>query len=202
MDLLSAFLRNRDPLAWHLRYWLGLYSFGILRGIDNVLMALRIDIEQSKIPVRAISNQVRLNWDEYRKANEAGSLRNWRNMSIDSEYYKQFHRDLDRMLVNKEQKVKERLRYMERKMSESLRAANLEKAREDFDLLGALYQKMHAEETADAEARNTLLNGNADVHNQEGHGPETVEAEPIEGEEKMSDQDEIYEDALDPVEYT
>lgn len=38
-----------NPIGWHMEYWLNLFYTGVFRGEDVMLMALRIEMEISKI---------------------------------------------------------------------------------------------------------------------------------------------------------
>lgn len=164
MDQDLAVFRSEDPIEWHLNYWITLEVIGILHGEDPILMAFRIETEIYNIADRQIRCNVHGQWSEYRATNYEPCLEYWEPVSGEDEEVQPYFRDLDRMLVNKEQKAKDRLRDMEELMISLVRGAQLQQARETLENIGQVYQKLHEEEIADAQANTPHPNDTSRPH--------------------------------------
>lgn len=164
MDEISALILNEDPIGWHFQYWLSLSVLGVLRGEDPILMAFRIEIELYNVLDRQYRNAFHQAWNEYLTANHEPCLEYWELVSVEDEKVQQYFRDLDQMLVNKEQKAKDNLRGMEELMIIFLRDARLEQARETFEILSLVYPKLHEEEIADAKAKSRKSKDTNSLH--------------------------------------
>lgn len=199
MDQSSASYLVQSPLAWHLNYWLNLEIIGILRGEDPMLMSLRVQWEQATRLGEDIKTQLLEGgaWAEYRRRDREEWEWFWAQMTLECEVTKPYLRDVDRMLVNKAQKTRACLRHYELMMLTTLRANSPHRARWSFEQIAVLHQKLHEEETADAEARDRLSNGITGAHNQEGQGSEAVEVENAESDEDASDEKSSNEESSD-----
>lgn len=171
MNQLSAFLRAQNPLDWLRQYWLNIGIVGMLRGEDPDLLVLRIEIEHTKIADPEFRAEFRNSWRQYRLDNRYEITRQWLERTLESEEALPYHRDIDRMLVNKGPKTRNYLRQMERLMITSLRDQRVEIARGFFDHLSQLYGKLRDEERAEAEARVGLP-----MDHEEGRSLEEIEA--------------------------
>lgn len=88
-------------------------------------------------------------------------------MTLESNEAQQFLNDINRMLVNKGQKVRNYLRDQNRLMMDSLEAGEVDTAKYSFSELIFLYQKLREEEVVDADAITRTLNRANDAHNEE-----------------------------------
>lgn len=181
MNHFSAFLRARNPLDWYRRYWLNIGVVGMLRGEDQDLLVLRIEIEHTKIPDPEFRTELRNSWRQYRLDNRDEIKRQWMERTLESEEALPYHRDIDRMLVNKGPKTRNYLRQMERLLIASLRDQNIGIARGFFNKLGLLHRKLREEERADAEAMARLPTEALD--DEGGRSLEDIEAE---GDEEVA----------------
>ncbi|MCJ1427314.1 hypothetical protein MMC29_005217, partial [Sticta canariensis] len=172
MNQLSAFLRAQNPLDWLRQYWLNIGVVGMLRGEDRDLLVLRIEIEHTKIPDPDFRAEFRNSWRQYRVDNRDEIKRQWVERTLESREARPYHRDIDRMLVNKGPKTRNYLRQMERLMITSLRDQRVGTARVFFNQLSQLYGKLRDEERADADARVGLPNDF-----EEGRSLEDIEAD-------------------------
>lgn len=139
-----------DPLRWHLQYWLSLGVVGILRGEDPMLTIIRIEIEQKKIPDRAIKTQLIHNWTQHWIMHRHSCQQYFEKVTLDSEEAKWYLRDLGRMLVKKWWKMHVCIRDLERKTIPSLDART---AREMSRKIIRINRKMWEEQRADKKAR-------------------------------------------------
>ncbi|MCJ1463131.1 hypothetical protein MMC07_001736 [Pseudocyphellaria aurata] len=146
----AAWLSTDDPLTRALQYWLDIHTIGVLIGEDFLLMSYRIDIELNKYD-RAFLARFSEAWDQYRKDNRAARTRYWTRMTQHSEEALPYLRDLTTMLTNKGRKAREHLRHMQAAMIDELRKPNLEHARELFDNITEIYQRLQQEEAAETE---------------------------------------------------
>lgn len=157
MDRATALQLLEDPLLWYLQYWLNLNIIGIMRGEDELLLALRIEMEQDKYPEPLFRLQIQNNWYRFLQDNRLTCIRGWAALMGDlSEEANPYHRDLDRMLVDKGRKTRAHLRRMEMEMNNALRAADVERARLIFEVILGYYKRLQQEEAADAATRHGL----------------------------------------------
>lgn len=154
----SASFLARDPLTWHLVYWLSIWVVGNLRGEDETLMAFRIEIEHYGILDHEFQLQLLSAWDQYAIANRAPFTLHWMHLTAEGEAAKPFLRDIDRMLINKGLKARTYLYRLEMRLLTKMRLVQIETAKDQFENLIGLYRKLQEEETADAQAQNRLLN--------------------------------------------
>lgn len=177
MNRVQADLLAEDPLKWYLEYWLSLGIVGVLRGEDKILMAFMIDIEQSRIPEQNILTQLRHEWDPFRNANEEQFLQHYLRTSMESEEVKRYLRDIDRMMVDKVQKMRTYLSGMEMLMSATLRPGELDAELSFFYNVDRIRPRLEEEKTADAVQRRQLPDGINGEHDQEEQDPEDIYAE-------------------------
>lgn len=113
MDQISAEDLAEDPIGWHMGYWFSLFTVGVFRGEDAILMTLRIEIERGKIPEENIATELRRVWIQRRSFIEGEGKRlvstfeplyPFEEMALGNESDKRLFRDCDRMLVGKGQK--------------------------------------------------------------------------------------------------
>lgn len=180
MNRFSAFLLARIPFDWHRDYWVSLGVLGMSRGEDELIMALMIEIEQSKIPDQRIRVELSNTWNEFQRVNRGHIAQRWQQTSADDEALIKLHRDVDRMLVDKFQKARSYLVRHETRMIHSLRHGNLEEARQIFERLALIYRKLCEEERRD-------------------RLPDDDDSVESMSDEDESDEDESYEDEMDEV---
>lgn len=147
----SASRRAEDPIKWHLDYWLHIYTIGLMRaGIDAdvTLMRARINIELEKYPTVTMRTLVFAAWDDFRKANQDGYLYYWTTKTIEHPTAKPFQSDLDRMLMDKEQKMHDYLGRMKTGMHNCVLVGNLTRAKKIHDVITLIYRKLDEEEIA------------------------------------------------------
>lgn len=154
LDQVSAAALAKDPLAWHLRYWLDLCTVGNLRGEDEILLALRMEIEVNKILDMELHSAFYDAWFQYVMDNSEESARNWIQRTLESDEAKRYLRDIDRMLEDKARKTRHYLGHLERLMLTSLQEGDAETAKMFFQKLAPVYPKLLREEAADT-ARNS-----------------------------------------------
>lgn len=169
----SALSLARCPLAWHLDYWLSLTVIGILRGEDPMLTFLRVEIEHSKMSDQEMKSRLYDAWNQYLIAHIETHLQFWNLITLESRAAKRYLRDLDRMLVDKGAKARTYLGQVKSVVLDDLHAGRFGRARELFEKLGQMYQKLHAEERNEIEAR-YLANGNFDITRQEEQGQDIL----------------------------
>lgn len=104
----SASQKAEDPVKWHLKYWLNLFVVGINRGEDDGLMNARIDWEHVNIANEAFKKDLRFSWFDFQTENEDRYILEWEHI-IGGEKLHAYIRDLNRMLVNKGQKMRDYL---------------------------------------------------------------------------------------------
>ncbi|MCJ1469431.1 hypothetical protein MMC07_008064 [Pseudocyphellaria aurata] len=148
MDRLSAAALAHDPVTWHRRYWLDIYTVGILLGEDPWLMLLRVEIELNKITDDAIKRALLNDWAPYMRAHVDVKIGLWRVKTLQNDEGLQLRRDLDWMLEDKMRKALDHLRGIEDRMIGFLRDGDGERAPASFDKLLFLYQKLKEEREA------------------------------------------------------
>lgn len=153
----SARWLAQDPVMWHLEYLLNLGEVGTLYGKDSVLMTLKIQIEIMNIPDRELSSAICLRFFDYCTANRAERKRTWERAGLENETAKRYLRDIYKMEVDKLWKMERYLRTREEVMVIAIRAGRFEKAREDFDMIVMLRQKIDEEKKQDEERRERFL---------------------------------------------
>lgn len=154
IDQVSAANLAKDPLLWHLTYWLDLCTVGNLRGEDEILLALRMEMEVDKMLDMELQSAIYDAWFRFFMDNSEESARNWIQRTLESDEAKPYLRDIDRMLVDKARKTRQHLGHLERHMLTSLQEGDAEKAKKFFEKLAPVYPKLLREEAADA-ARNS-----------------------------------------------
>lgn len=145
MNRSSAFILDRSPIAWHLQYWLNIGVLGILRGKNGKIIALMIEIEQDKIPDGRLRNSLRNTWNQFWNDNKVVKARQWEARTMEDEEAQQFLRDIDRMFVDKVQKVRSYLSRDESTLRILLRQGEAERAKELFEKLSQLYPLLREE---------------------------------------------------------
>lgn len=147
----SASLLAEDPVKWHLSYWLHIYTIGVMRDgihVDVTLMRARMNIELEEIANAAIRTQVFDAWDDFRKANQNGFLYYWTARTLEHPAAKRYQSDLDRMLINKEQKMQDYLGRMNTGMNNCVRIGNLARAKKIHDVITLIDRKLDEEQIA------------------------------------------------------
>lgn len=138
-----------------MRYWFSLFSVGVFRGGDAILMVLRIEIEICKIPEDNIATELRRIWIERRGFIEGEGKRlvstleplyHFKEVALRNKSDNRLFRDFDRMLVGKGQKTRTYLFHLETLMNTSLEAGNIETAKELRERLRDLCQRLNDEE--------------------------------------------------------
>lgn len=215
MDQASASRRARDPLTWHLQYWLDLDIIALLRNEDGILTGIRIDMEQEKIADTALKNQLQNGRKQFQRDNLDAYMRHWHQKTLDDEEAQKYVRDLDRMLVDRGPKMRAYIRLMEMEMNEYGRTGDLSRASQHLGLhhlarrrLEAeenrlVRQRLEAEETRDSGERNRHSNSANGAHNHEAEGQEDIKMNDLEGDDdaeinddaKINDDFEINDDA-------
>ncbi|MCJ1465668.1 hypothetical protein MMC07_004287 [Pseudocyphellaria aurata] len=114
-------------------------------------MAFWIDIELSKYRDRTFPNRFGKVWTQYQIENRAKRTRSWTRMTQNTKEAKPYIRDIDVMLVDKGHKARDYLRFVQTMMIEELSKPNFIVARELFDDIAQIYQKLQPEEAADTE---------------------------------------------------
>lgn len=147
IDDIESMILFGVPGMWHMRYWLDIYAIEVLRGEDEMLMSLRINIEQHKIPDQELKSQVQTEWITELPNRAEERLQNWSEKTLESEEAQPYLRDIDRMLVDKWRKARDYLRLIEIPMC--IRVANIDIASIIFQKLSLLYRKLQEEERAD-----------------------------------------------------
>ena len=137
--------QRADPVLWHLQYWLHIAILAIYRGQNNLLTMVRIDREQCIIVNPLLKNQVRSRWAQFQTDNKESFQQHWDTVSMESLYARMHIRDLNRMLVNKELKMKEYLEHLEEGMITRLRDLQISGARLRFEKLVDVYQALREE---------------------------------------------------------
>ncbi|MCJ1425143.1 hypothetical protein MMC29_003031, partial [Sticta canariensis] len=190
MSLLAGFLLTTDPVSWHLQYWLNIEVVGVLRGEDVTLMAVRVENELRSIERAQIRDGVQRAWGDFHRNNTEKYLEEWLHRTLASEEAQPFLRDIDRMLVDKEQKTRDYVAEMELDLVDWHRRAQAEMA-EKLTKISLLYRRLAEENIADQErvrrlqATNEMeiaelrdrVDGANDVHEQEGETPAATEVE-------------------------
>lgn len=95
----------RDPIEWHLMYWINLLIIGRLNGEPWVLMSARIDLEHRKIGDREVREQVQRTWDRYNGENRERVWELWNRLTIAHFRARPLLADLEIMLQDKEAKM-------------------------------------------------------------------------------------------------
>lgn len=142
----------RDPLGWHLMYWLNIWVVGIRHYEDPVLLVLWIDMEQTKIPDQTLREELQNAWEEYLLANREESEQSWAQLTPDDPGIKAYLEDIDTMVADKN-KMRSYLHSLELHMFNTLHDAGVAEIRECFHNLAELYRRLEDEEVAAAEAR-------------------------------------------------
>lgn len=154
----AAFLIH-DPLTWHLNYWLNIGVIAILRGEDSVLTTLRIEHEILNMLDLGLSSAVFRAWPQFWSTNSEEGKRHWAQKTLESNEAQHYLNDINRMLVNKGQKVRSYLSDRNRLMMDSLEAGKFAAAKDSFNELVFVYRKLREEEAVDARVRNRFLSG-------------------------------------------
>lgn len=144
----SAEIKARDPFRWHMRYWLNLSAIAMIRGENQDLMALRIEMEQEKIPEPALRTHIQRVWSRFDRENRDKCRRSWVQAGNEEITFKLYICELDRMLVHKEEKMRGYLNSLEMAMSACLQSADIPRAKELFDKISRGYRKLLLEEAA------------------------------------------------------
>lgn len=121
LSLASASHRARDPHMWHQHYWLNLSVIATKCGEHPTLTAIRIEMEQAKLERPEPCAQLRSAQRQFQTANRPRYWRHWTQRTLDDEEARKYVADLERMLVDKERKMKDYLRGVEVEMRESER---------------------------------------------------------------------------------
>lgn len=158
MNEASALERTEDPISWHLRYWLSIAVIACLRGEDIILTGIRIDMELDKIAHTEIKTRVRNARKPFQKDNMEGYKWYWTQKTLDDQDAQKYVRDLDRMLVDKGQKMSECIRDIEMKMDEYARDRNFERVFTSLAIYSLIKKRMQKEEQRDTKIRNGLPN--------------------------------------------
>lgn len=148
----SAEFLARDPLGWHLMYWLNIWVVGIRHYEDAELLVLWIEMEQAKIPDQRLRKELQNNWEEYLITNREESERSWAQLTSEDPGIKAYLEDIDTMLADKG-KMRSYLHRLELLMLSTLCDVGVAETREFFHNLAGLYGKLLDEEIAAAEAR-------------------------------------------------
>lgn len=151
MNRAQAFMRAELPLPWHLQYWSDIDVIGDLRGEDTIVIALMIEVEHENIPEEWIKTALLRDWHRFEVLNKEPNERRWVQRTLEDEEAKKVLRDIDRMLVDKVQKAKRHLQRVERYMITSIRDGDNETAKRHFAKLTQCYQKLQEEERREAE---------------------------------------------------
>ena len=186
MSLIAGFLLTRDPVEWHLQYWLNIEVVGLLRGEDMILMAVRVQNEIRKIENAQTRDAVDRAWDNFRRNNRQNYRMEWLRKSLASSDAQPYLRDIDRMLVNKEQKMRDHIRQLDSDLLNWHRTVQAEMASK-VAYIGQLQLSLAAENLADQE-RDQRLQAELtqvrdffslanDVHDQEGENSSATEVE-------------------------
>lgn len=141
----SARSLREDPLPWHLKYWLNLLMVAICRGDNVVLTLARIDREQSINVDQNLRDLVRFTWPQYQVDNRDNFHRYWNTLTVHSVQAQPFIRDILRMLVNKDLKMRAYLEQQEEMLTFSLRALQFDGARMYFDKLEDIHRNLRVE---------------------------------------------------------
>lgn len=179
MSLLAGFILTSDPVQWHLQYWLNIEVVGVLRGEDITLMAFRVENEIRNIERAQIRDGVHQAWGDFHRNNTQRYQLEWQQKTLASQEAQPYLRDIDRMLVNKEQKTRDYVHQMERDLFDWRRRVQAEMT-EKVTKIGQLYRKLANENLADQERARRLQATNEmenDVYNQEEETPAATEVE-------------------------
>lgn len=90
----------KDPLQWHLKYWLNIWTVALLRGEKPLPMLSWIDLEHDKTPDRELKLKLQNAWDQHLIDNSETYSRHWTLLTLESPAAKAYLRDIDRLLVN------------------------------------------------------------------------------------------------------
>lgn len=91
---------DKDPLQWHLEYWLNIRTVALLRGEQPLPMLSWIDLEHDKIPDRELKLKLQNAWDQHLIDNSETYSQHWTLLTLKSPAAKACLRDMDRLLVN------------------------------------------------------------------------------------------------------
>lgn len=152
MNQASASVQAEDPLGWHLLYWLSIEVVARIRGEDPLLMAARIEFEHDNIADPAFKTQLREAWTRFREVNIEQCERYWRQRTLDDVEGKKYLRDLDRMLLDKQPKMRCHLRHMWATMNNLSQNGMAMETEATHCEINRINQRLRLEETAEAEA--------------------------------------------------
>lgn len=179
MDQASASERARDPLTWHLRYWLNLDIIAALRDEDVVLTGIRIDMEHEKIADPMFQIQLRTAWRQFQIDHLRASMLRWIQKTLDDQEAQKYVRDLDRMLVDKGLKMQARIRRMEHDMDESARTGHFPAVLRQLSLHRLARQRLHKEEEKDARVGNERSTNGDGIQEDQAEG---IEMDDLDGD--------------------
>lgn len=141
---------------WNLHYWLSLEIIAMKRGEDMTLTAIRIEMEQEKIDNSKLKTKLRNAQRQFQTDNKPAYWRHWTKKAINVKEAMSYVSDLNRMLVDKERKIRD---YIHRMEVEFARTENFSEASEYYDLFPLAVQLLELEKARDAEAGNQLSGG-------------------------------------------
>ncbi|MCJ1268507.1 hypothetical protein MMC22_008395 [Lobaria immixta] len=154
MDQVSISSRTEDPVKWHMNYWNSLWSVAVANGEDGILTALRIEYAISKkytiskIRNKELFNKVlplwfeRQDFIERENQHRLSPTNDLFRPQMNSEEQKRLSRDVERMLVDKEWKMRSYLIHMETLMQECFAAGNCPIACEPREKIRDLYHRI------------------------------------------------------------
>lgn len=175
MSEASASLRAEDPHGWHLKYWLDIYTVGLIRledtaGIirdeDTLLLKARIDREhENSTADESIKTRLRDEWGQFLIANQDDYLRQWEQIkTLKNEEWEAYFRDLDRMLADKGPKMRLYIAAKATLVNKLFQDRNYADIDGLTDQIIQLTSSLGREEAREAEARRQLSNGTNGVH--------------------------------------
>lgn len=187
MNQESASILALDPVEWHLQHWLAIAIIAIMRGEDPVLTVIRIDIEVHKMADTEIKTGIQSGWKKNRLENGEQCQRYFSAFPKPTEEVNQYLRDIDRMLADKGQKTRDYLEKAEKEMFILIRERRFDTARIYSANIARVYRHLQEEVAREARATNQLPNSTDDVHNQLSEFPEIIDAEQVDNDDEMAD---------------
>lgn len=159
MSSRSGSLLTQSPVKWHLNYWLNIVVVATLRGEDKALMVIRVEHEFRNIANVQIRKGIHQAWVPFYHKNRPVYEKKWVHRTLASREAQLYLRDIDRMLVNKEQKTRECLKNAELHLIDWEKKVQVKIARKKLDIQ-RVYRKLEDEQVVDQATALSLGDGN------------------------------------------
>lgn len=191
-----------EVLNSQIQYWYDLLFWGVRRGEDEILMLARIEIDQKEIPGE-LGVEIRREWEKQwtdddeeaaRSALLSSAIRHYeqgtwemnnerslgnQQQQVRVDYNARLDRDLNRLLVDKEQKMRIHLSHLEGLMIQLLRDGKMKTSRLYYERLGKLWSNLRKEEKASGAVSAPLRDDISSVPNQRRQSIEAINAAAI-----------------------